>query len=53
MSDRSSASPERSDVVNPPTLPRRLQAGPPSFKPVPPPSDEPRMLLQGAEFTLQ
>lgn len=38
MSDRSSASPERND---PPTLPRRIQAaGPPAFKPVPPPTDD-------------
>lgn len=42
MSDRSSGSPERGDVVNPPTLPRRVQAGPPAFKPVPPPSDDVR-----------
>lgn len=41
LSDRSSASPERGDSVNPPTLPRRAQAGPPSFKPVPP-TEEPR-----------
>ena len=39
VSDRSSASPERGDA---PMLPRRTQAGPPSFKPVPPPSEEPR-----------
>ncbi|CAI8006143.1 Caskin-1 [Geodia barretti] len=36
VSDRSSASPERGD---PPTLPRRAQAGPPPFKPVPPPNE--------------